>query len=317
MADSTRDETVDAVRAFNRFYTRRAGLLDENHLKSARTLAEVRVLYEIAYGSQVSPSDLARTLALNAGYVSRTLGSLERQGLVERTQSVDDARRSLLALTRSGRTAFTALERATRKQVGMLLRALSSDGRRQLVGAMHAVERLLDPDAVANPVSIRDPRPGDIGWIIHRQAVLYATEYGWDWTYEGLIAGICAQFVKHFDPAHEHCWIAERDEVIVGSVFLVRKSATVGQLRLLYVEPTARGLGIGAALVERCIGFARAVGYRKLTLWTNDVLVSARKIYLAAGFTLASEEPHRSFGKDLVGQQWDLDLVKRRPSLIP
>ena len=314
--DSDRRASVDAVRAFNRFYTRRIGLLAEKHLESTLTLAQVRVLYEVAHGDGVSPSGLARGLGLDAGYVSRTIAALERRRLVSRSASTEDARRSLLVLTRTGRTTIAALERATHDQLASLLTDLSAEGARRLVEAMHAIERLLDPAAV-DPVTIRDPRPGDLGWIIHRQAVVYATEYGWDWTYEGLIAGICGRFVEGFDPERERCWVAARGDRIVGSVFLVRKSNTVGQLRLLYVEADARGLGLGARLVDECIAFARAAGYRRMTLWTNDVLVSARRIYEAAGFVLTGEERHRSFGKDLVGQQWALDLrtaTSRRPA---
>jgi DNA-binding MarR family transcriptional regulator/N-acetylglutamate synthase-like GNAT family acetyltransferase len=306
--------TVDAVRAFNRFYTRRLGLLDDRHLRSTLSLAEVRALYEVAHEPGVAPSALAEGLGLDPGYVSRIVASLERQGFVSRAAASDDGRRSALSLTTEGRRTFAALERATRAQVGQILAGLTVDDRVDLVAAMNRIERLLEPQApVDRTFVLRDPHPGDIGWIIHRQGALYAAEYGWDWTYEGLIAGICAKFIERFDPTHEHCWIAERDGAIVGSVFLVRRSKTVAQLRLLYVEPSARGLGIGARLVDECIGFARRCGYRKMMLWTNDVLVSARKIYVAAGFTLVEEEPHRSFGHDLVGQNWSLDLATARP----
>lgn len=300
---------VDAVRAFNRFYTRRLGLLDERHLKSDLTLAEVRVLYELAHGALDSPGKLARSLGLDAGYVSRLVMSLERRGMVSRAASGVDARRSVLALTAVGRKTIARLEKTTREHLTTLLADVPLDRRDRLVGSMRAIEDALTPAVdAAGTVVLREPRPGDLGWVLHRQAVLYAEEYGWDWTYEGLVAGILGRFVADFQPAFERCWIAERAGAVVGSVFIVRKSVRVAQLRLLYVEPSARGAGIGRQLVDACIAFARAKGYRRLTLWTNDVLVSARRIYVAAGFTLSKEERHRSFGKDLVGQNWDLDL---------
>ena len=305
--DLSRYATVDAVRAFNRFYTRRVGLLDENHLRSTLTLAEVRVLYEVAHGTHVSPSDLSNGLGLDAGHVSRTIRALERRSLLSRSTSTNDARRVLLALTREGRTTIAALERASRKHLASLLGDLSATDCERLVGAMTTIERLFEPDDVGTIV-LREPRPGDIGWIVHRQAVLYAEEYGWDRTYEGLIAGICSRFVEHFDAERERCWVADRDGAVVGSVFVVRKSETVAQLRLLYVEPSARGLGVGRTLVQGCIAFAREAGYRKMVLWTNDILVAARRIYEEAGFVLFAEEKHHSFGADLVGQNWSLRL---------
>jgi GNAT superfamily N-acetyltransferase len=215
----------------------------------------------------------------------------------------------VLALTPAGRNAVAKLEDDTRRQLGKLLSTLSAADRARLVAAMTTIENLLTVDAYREPsYLIRDPHPGDIGRVIHRQAELYALEYGWDWTYEGLVAEIAGRFIRHFDAAREHCWLAERDGEVVGSVFVVRKSARVAQLRLLYVDRSARGLGIGSRLVALCVAFAREKGYRSLTLWTNDVLVSARRIYEAAGFVLIEEERHRSFGKDLVGQNWTLSL---------
>ena len=304
-----RAASVEAMRAFNRFYTRHVGLLGERHLDSALTLTEVRVLYELAHGDAASPTDLARVLNLDAGYVSRLIASLEAQGVVKRTKSPDDARRSLLGLTAKGRKAIAALERRTQERVAKLIDVVPSNARARLVQSMREIEGVLAPQASSTAfVSLRSPVPGDIGWIIHRQAALYAEEYGWDWTYEGLIATICGNFAKNFDVNNERCWVAEVNGSIVGSVFLVRKSTTVAQLRLLYVEPSARGLGIGSRLVQACIEFARSCDYRRMTLWTNDVLVSARKIYQTAGFVLTKEEKHHSFGKDLVGQHWMLDL---------
>jgi DNA-binding MarR family transcriptional regulator/GNAT superfamily N-acetyltransferase len=299
---------VEAVRAFNRFYTRQLGLLDEAHLDSGLSLPEVRVLYEVAHGEDVSPGSLAKALALDAGYVSRLVSALEKRGALARSPSTTDARRAVLKLTTPGRRLMTALEGETKKRLETLLAPIASDDRSRLVAAMTTVEGVLSPAPAPPAYLIRDPRPGDIGWVIHRQAEIYADEYGWDWTYEGLIAEIAGRFVTHFDPEREHCWLAERDGVVVGSVFVVRKSARTAQLRMLYVDPSARGLGIGARLVALCVDFARARGYRSMMLWTNDVLVSARRIYQAAGFTLIEEEPHRSFGKDLVGQNWSLAL---------
>jgi DNA-binding MarR family transcriptional regulator/N-acetylglutamate synthase-like GNAT family acetyltransferase len=303
------DPTVEAVRAFNRFYTHYLGLLDERHLGSDLSLTAVRLLYELAHDPRESSSasEIARGFGLDTGYVSRLVESLDRKGLIAKAKTPDDARRTTLRLSAAGRRAVARFEATTREHLATLLHPLSREERRELVGAMKLAQRLLG-GADVSTVDLRPPRPGDLGHVIERQAALYAEEYGWDWTYEGLIAGICAGFVEHFDAAHERCWIADRDGIAVGSVFVVRKSATVAQLRLLYVEPSARGLGIGRRLVEACIAFARAAGYRKMMLWTNDVLVSARRIYEAAGFVLVEEERHHSFGKDLVGQNWSLRL---------
>lgn len=300
---------VDAVRAFNRFYTRHAGLLEEGLLKSDFSLTEVRVLYELAHAEGLAASDLARELSLDIGYMSRVLKRLHARGLLQRSFSKTDARRSVLRLTARGRKAFLPIEEATRRQLADMLEAVPVDGKEKLLRSMRTIQRIFG-DRAGEPAAyvIRDPRPGDIGWIIHRQGVLYAAEYGWDQTFEGLVAEIAGRFIRSFDPKLEHCWIAERDDEVVGSIFLVRKSARVAQLRLLYVEASARGLGMGRRLVDECIAFAKAKGYRTMTLWTNDALVSARKIYQAAGFKLVKEERHRSFGKNLVGQNWDLKL---------
>ena len=303
------DASVEAVRAFNRFYTRELGLLGDQHLGSALSLTETRVLFELAHERQVSPKDLAHVLALDRGYVTRLVQTLEKKGLVSRASSRNDARRVILTLTPAGRKTIARLERATRNRVARVLDTLDTGRQLRLIDAMRSIERLLmHQEPCPRPVVIREPHPGDIGQVIHRQAVLYAREYGWDWTYEGLVAKICGAFVGEFDPANEHCWIADRDGEVVGSVFLVRKSARVAQLRLLYVDPSARGMGLGRTLVDLCIAFARERGYRTMALWTNDVLVAARRIYEAVGFTLSAEERHRSFGKELVGQNWRLVL---------
>jgi DNA-binding MarR family transcriptional regulator/GNAT superfamily N-acetyltransferase len=302
-------EQVSAVRAFNRFYTRQIGLLAEGLLNSRFSLTEVRVLYELAHRTGLTATDLGRDLGLDAGYVSRILKKFETAGLVDRDPSPADARQSVLALTSAGYEAFQPLNQASHEQITALLASLSGSQREELVRAMGTIQRLLGNDTEPNvPYILRPHQVGDIGWITHRQGVLYAQEYGWDETFEALVAEIAATFVKNHDPKRERCWIAEREGEVVGSVFLVRQSDEVAKLRLLYVEPSARGLGIGQRLVDECIRFARAKGYKVLTLWTNDVLASARRIYQATGFRLVAEERHHSFGKDLVGQNWDLDL---------
>ncbi|TIV67030.1 MAG: MarR family transcriptional regulator [Mesorhizobium sp.] len=302
-------ERIDTVRAFNRFYTRQIGLLDEGLLKSPFSLTEARVLYELAHRDGLVASDLVRDLGLDPGYVSRLLKKFEERGLVERAATVADARRASIALTPAGREAFAPLNRDSHDQVRALLDRLPPVDQERLVNAMRTVQDLLEerPEPKV-PYILRPLQVGDIGWVTRRQGMLYTEEYGWDGTYEVLVAEILAEFVKKFDPKWERAWIAERAGEVVGSVFVVRRSPEVAKLRLLYVEPSARGLGIGRRLVDECIAFARAKGYKTLTLWTNDILGSARRIYQAAGFKLVDEERHHSFGKDLVGQTWDLEL---------
>ncbi|MBQ0821483.1 MarR family transcriptional regulator [Microvirga sp. HBU67558] len=303
------DEQIERVRSFNRFYTRHIGLLNEGLLESAFSLTEARVLYELAHRGPVTAADLGRELGLDAGYLSRLLKRFGAQGLTQRNPSKDDGRQFLLSLTDKGFAAFTPLNLASAAQVATMLSGLSVGERERLTQAMTTVEHLVgDGPRPDRPYVLRSHQPGDIGWIAHRQGILYAQEYGWDQTFEALVAEIAAGFVRNFDPQWERCWIAERGGEIIGSVFLVRSSDEVAKLRLLYVEPSARGLGLGRRLTEECIAFARDRGYRTLTLWTNDVLVAARRIYQAKGFRLVKEEPHHSFGKDLVGQTWDLDL---------
>ncbi|WP_207481227.1 bifunctional helix-turn-helix transcriptional regulator/GNAT family N-acetyltransferase [Arenibaculum pallidiluteum] len=303
------EAAIAAVRRFSRFYTRQIGLLDEGLLKSEFSLTECRVLYELAHRAGPSAAELGRDLGLDAGYLSRILRKFEARGLVTRAPSEADGRQSVLALTEAGGEAFAPLDRASHDEVAVMLGGLGPEQRALLVRSMAAIERLLGQGGEPRvPYVLRPLQVGDIGWITHRQGLLYAREYGWDGTYEALVAEIASGFVKNFDPRHESSWIAEREGEVVGSVFLVRQSEEVARLRLLYVEPEARGLGIGRRLVEECIRFARAKGYRTLTLWTNDVLVAARRIYETAGFVLTKEERHHSFGKDLVGQHWDLAL---------
>jgi len=298
---------VAAVRRFTRFYTRQIGLLEEGLHRSPFSLTEARILYELAHRDGLTASNLGRALALDAGYLSRILKAFETKGLVARAPAERDGRSNVLALTPAGRKAFEPLDRASQSAVSDMIAPLSRGERGRLANAMGRIEALLG-GAPDEPFTLRPHRVGDIGWITHRQAMLYAEEYGWDETFEALVAEIGAAFLKSADPARERAWIAERGSEIVGSVFLVRESDATAKLRLLYVEPDARGLGIGRTLVEACIGFARASGYATLTLWTNDCLVSARRIYEAAGFTLAAEERHHSFGHDLVGQNWNLIL---------
>lgn len=302
------DNATAAIRAFNRFYTRQIGLLDQSFLGSAFTLTEVRVLYELAHRDSPTATEIARELSLDAGYLSRLLKKLERQGHLVRGRDAEDARQRPLRLTKTGRRVFHGLDRASGEQISTMIAALTPGQVSELVGSMQTVRRCLQSDAPETAYNLRPLRVGDIGWIIHRQGLLYAEEYGWDVTYESLVAEILGNFVKQLDPAAENAWVAERNGAIVGSVFLVRESATIAKLRLLYVEPGARGLGIGRHLVDTCLTFAREKGYRTMRLWTNDVLVSARRIYEAAGFRLVEEKRHHSFGKDLVGQTWELTL---------
>jgi DNA-binding MarR family transcriptional regulator/GNAT superfamily N-acetyltransferase len=300
---------VDAVRSFNRFYTKQIGVLHEGLLGSPFSLTEVRVLYELAHRELPTATDLVRELGVDAGYLSRILRGFKRRGLIVRTPSTTDGRQTLLSLTPRGRKAFVPLNARSHDEVAAMLSALPAAKQVGLIAAMRTIQRLLDaqPEPKA-PHLLRPHQPGDMGWIIHRHGVLYAREYGWDETFEALVAEIAAKFIQHFDPKRERCWIAERKGEIVGSVFLVRKTDTVAKLRLMYVEPDARGLGIGSRLVEECISFGRQVGYRKIVLWTNSVLVAARHIYQKAGFRLVRSEPHHSFGHDLVGETWELQL---------
>jgi DNA-binding MarR family transcriptional regulator/N-acetylglutamate synthase-like GNAT family acetyltransferase len=300
---------VDELRGFNRFYTREIGLLEPHLPESDLTLAEARVLYELAQRDHQAAADVSRTLAMDKAQLSRILARFGRRGYVRSVASPEHVKRRLLFLTEEGRAAFAALDRGARDQMEAILQKIELDARPRLVAAMREVRSALDtPQLRDDAVLLRKPAPGDLGWVAHRQMLLYAREYGWDWSFEGLVCEILAKFVAHFD-GKEDAWIAERAGAIVGSVFLMKSDdPATGKLRLLYVEPSARGSGIGAALVDTCVRRARELGYVRLTLWTNDVLVSARRIYEAAGFAVAEESPHHSFGHDLIGQTWTLDL---------
>jgi DNA-binding MarR family transcriptional regulator/GNAT superfamily N-acetyltransferase len=304
---------VPAVRRFNRFYTRRIGVLRAGHLDSPFTLAEVRVLYELAHRERPTASDLARDLSLDPGYLSRMLHALRRRGLVTRTRSATDGRRAFLALTALGRRRFAALDKRQDAETRLLVSSLPPLQQRRLVGAMQTIEGLLALETRTAPFTIRTSRPGDLGWIVHRHGALYAEEYGWDERFEALVARVAADFLASHDPARERCWVAELDGEIVGSILLVAKSRTVAKLRLLLVEPSARGLGIGSRLVSELLSFARAAGYRRVVLWTNDILDAARRIYERAGFTLVESAPHAQFGTGLIGQTWELALTPAAP----
>jgi DNA-binding MarR family transcriptional regulator/GNAT superfamily N-acetyltransferase len=310
MAAMDPNARVQAVRRFNRFYTRQIGVLQHGWLGSPFSLAEARVLYELAHRRQPTATDVGRELGLDAGYLSRLLRSLDQRGVVRRTRSNADGRRAHLSLTRTGQAAFARLDRRTHDNVAAMLRTLSAGDQRRLAAAMQVIEGLLGPRP-ERPASyvLRPPHPGDLGWIVHRQGVLYAEEWGYNEEFEALAAEIVAEFVRHLRPAKERCWIAEKDGEIVGSVFLVRKSNAVAQLRLLYVEPSARGFGIGARLIDECVRFAKQAGYRRITLWTQSELEAARRLYKKAGFRLTGRTSHDSFSrKGLVAETWDLAL---------
>jgi len=309
MAEAGFERRVAAVRRFSRFYTQKIGVLHEGLLSSAFSLTEARVLYELAHRERLTASQLGKDLGLDAGYLSRILRRFERAHLLARKPSDTDGRLSVLALTKRGRAAFAPLDTRSRDEISTMLHALSPAEQSRLVAAMHDVEQLLGASPEPKtPFVLRPHQPGDIGWVVHRHGALYAREYGWDERFEALVATIVARFIERYDAKRERCWMAEKDGEIVGSVFLVKHAKTVAQLRLLLVEPHARGLGIGARLVDECIRFARQAGYRTLMLWTNSVLRSARRIYQHAGFRLVHRERHRSFGHDLVGETWELEL---------
>ncbi len=301
---------VAAIRRFNRLYTKQIGVLNEHLLKSSYSLTEVRVLYELANSGSTTATALGDELSLDPGYLSRMLRKFQDNGLLERTASEADARNILLSLTEKGREEFAPLNASSDAEVAAMLSKLTVEQQHQLLGSMQRIERLLQLDRTqkSEPYLLRQHQPGDMGWVVHRHGVLYAQEYGWDERFEALVAEIAAAFVQNYDPKCERCWIAEREGEIVGSVFLVKKDDEVAKLRLLLVEPSARGLGIGKRLVDECVRFARQVGYKKITLWTQSNLTAARNIYERANFQLVSQQKHKSFGTELVAETWDLNL---------
>ena len=303
------NDQISAVRAFNRFYTRKLGVLDQQLLKSPFSLSEARVLYELAHREDAAAKEIGIELGLDPGYLSRIVQKFDEDGLITRKPLPSDRRQYRLGLTARGRQAFAKLDRSSHDDVAAMLAALPGSDRGRLVGAMAAIERLLGENSVPPPPAIlRDPRPGDMGWVVQSHGALYAREYGFDSSFEGLVAEIAGKFLTSFDASRERCWIAELDGVQVGSVFLVRQSDDVAKLRLLLVDPAGRGQRLGQRLVGECIAFAQACGYRRITLWTQSILLAARKIYQDQGFVLVATEPHRSFGQSLIGETWEREL---------
>jgi DNA-binding MarR family transcriptional regulator/GNAT superfamily N-acetyltransferase len=314
-------DRLEAIRAFNRFYTQRIGVLNEGLLGSPYSLAESRLLWELAHHAHSTATELARALDLDAGYLSRLLRRLKEQGLIESTRSPADARQTLLSLTPAGRAAFAPLDQRSREQITALLAPLPEAHQQQVLQAMGTLQQLLGDEAprsgASTPYLLRPHRAGDMGWVVSRHGALYAQEYRWDMRFEALVARLAADFIDRFDPAHETCWIAERDGQNIGCVFLVQaRDETsqeplpgVAQLRMLLIEPTARGLGLGQRLVHECERFARMAGYSRIVLWTNSLLLAARSIYQKAGYTMTASEPHHNFGHDLVGEIWQKELI--------
>lgn len=297
-------EHIAAVRAFNRRYTQLIGVLREGLVDTAYSLTEARILFELANSGPLEVVTLRQSLELDPGYLSRILARFEAAGLVERRRSERDRRVQEVRLTDRGWDEFAELDERSSRDIATLLAAHPPTDRTRMVGAMRTIERILEPVSDAPPFVLREPRPGDHGWVIQRNAALYAAEYGWDADYEELVARIIADYLKTHDPQRERAWIADRDGELLGCVYCMREDDDTARLRLLLVEPSARGLGVGTALVDECLRFATAAGYREMVLWTNDVLSSARRIYERVGFELVEANPHHSFGKDLVGQTW-------------
>jgi DNA-binding MarR family transcriptional regulator/N-acetylglutamate synthase-like GNAT family acetyltransferase len=309
MSENDLAPRVESVRRFNRFYTRRIGALSDHILKSPFSLAEARVIYELAQREKTTATELGVELGLDAGYLSRMLAAFKKRGLIAKKPSETDGRQSYIWLTEKGRKVFAELNAHSHREIENLIGRLSPVDRNRLVDAMRVIEEALGAQPEQKvPYILRPHQPGDMGWVTHRHGVIYNEEYGWGEEFEALVAEITAKFIRNYDPKRERCWIAERGGEIVGSIFLVKKSKTVAQLRLLLVEPSARGMGVGKRLVNECVRFARQTGYKKITLWTNSVLDAARHLYEEAGFRLVEEEPHNSFGHDLVGQNWELKL---------
>lgn len=302
-------QRIEAIRRFNRFYTQQIGVLHEKLVRSPFSLTEARVIYELAHRKKTTAAELSKILGLDAGYLSRLLRGFISRGLVNKQESQSDGRQSLLMLTQKGQKAFANLDTRSRFEIEALLSKLAPSSQSLLLKSMHSIEELLNPESARkSSYLLRLHQPGDMGWVVYRHGVLYAEEYGWDEQFEALVAGVASRFIQRYNPKKERCWIAEIKGEIVGSVFLVQKSKTTAKLRLLLVEPRARGLGIGTRLVDECIRFSRRVGYRKITLWTNSILGAARHIYEKYGFQKVHEERHHSFGHDLIGETWELSL---------
>ncbi|NIM52602.1 MAG: GNAT family N-acetyltransferase [Gemmatimonadales bacterium] len=311
MAEAPLGDNVSAVRRFNRFYTKKIGLLGRGLLKTQYPLTQARILFELAQHEQSTATSLLREVGIDRGYLSRILSTFEKEGLVSKAPSRSDKRHRLIRLTAKGKKAFSVLNQRSTREVTELLQGLSAENRHRLLHAMHTLECLLgDATSSAAPYLLRLHRAGDIGWIVHRHGVLYAEEYGFDETFEALVAEILARFVAHHDPKRERIWIAERDGERVGSVMIVDAGDHVAQLRLLLVEPNARGKGLGAHLIDECIDFSKRNGYRKIKLWTQSILAEARRLYEKAGFVKVDQESHSSFGHDLIAEVWELPLRK-------
>jgi DNA-binding MarR family transcriptional regulator/GNAT superfamily N-acetyltransferase len=309
MPQQDSDDQISAVRAFNRFYTRKLGVLDQQLLKSPFSLSEARVLYELANGENLAAKEIGIELGLDPGYLSRIIQNFDENGLITRKPLPSDRRQYQLSLTAKGRQAFAKVDRSSHDDVAAMLATLPPGDSERLIGAMAVIERLLGaPRVQPPPATLRGPRPGDMGWVVQSHGSLYASEYGFDSSFEGLVAEIAAKFLSSFDASRERCWIAEIDGAQVGSIFLVRHTDEVAKLRLLLVDPTGRGQGLGRRLVAECVAFARQCGYRKITLWTQSILVAARRIYQDAGFVQVATEPHRSFGQSLIGETWEREL---------
>jgi DNA-binding MarR family transcriptional regulator/GNAT superfamily N-acetyltransferase len=313
MANRDRDQRIAAARRFNRFYTRQIGVLRKNFLDSPYSLGEARVIYEIANDKSPTASEIGRALDLDAGYLSRVLRNFEKRGLVERRVSAKDARQSHLALSPRGRKAFVLLDELSQRDIGTMLDKLPPADQSRLIAAMGTIESLLEAtpetkEPERRSYKLRDPAPGDLGWVVKRHAELYAREYKWKEPFEGVCAQIVADFVNKFDVERERCWIAEMDGENVGCIFVAKDSEKIARIRLLLVDPKARGLGLGAKLTDECIRFAREAGYSKMTLWTHSVLKAARHIYQKAGFKLMRTEKHKSWGQPVVSEYWDLEL---------
>jgi DNA-binding MarR family transcriptional regulator/GNAT superfamily N-acetyltransferase len=303
------EQQIAAVRAFNRFYTRKLGVLDQQFIKSPYSLSEARVLYELAHREDLAAKEIGIELGLDPGYLSRIIQNFDESGLITRKPLPLDRRQYRLSLTAKGRQAFAKLDRSSHDDIAAMIAALPSGDRERLTGAMAMIERLLGASGSSPPPAIlRDPGPGDMGWVVQSHGSFYAREYGFDSSFEGLVAEIAGKFLTSFDASRERCWIADIDGTPVGSIFLVRHSDDVAKLRLLLIDPVARGQGLGQRLVAETIAFAKARGYRKITLWTQSILIAARKIYQDAGFVRVAAEPHRGFGQSLVGETWEREL---------